>query len=90
MSSGIFVVLGKHKQPAEPRGVVSTTFVSLLARCKLHGIEPWDLLCLIADRPAHRVLALALAYWRKTLEQPETQQRLAANPFRNVSPGMLR
>jgi len=74
-------------------GAVNTTFVSLLASCKLHGIEPWgylrDLLCLIGDWPARRVLELAPAYWRKTLEQPETQQRLAANPFRKVSLGTI-
>jgi transposase len=69
-------------------GVVNTSFVSLLASCKLRGIEPWGF-CLIGDWKAHRVLELAPAYWRKTLEQPETQQRLAANPFRNVSLGTL-
>jgi hypothetical protein len=30
------------------------------------------------------VLELAPAYWKKTLEQPETQQKLIANVFRRV------
>ena len=70
---------------------VNTTFVSLLASCQMHGIEPWaylrDLLCLIADWPARRVLELTPASWRQTLEQPEAQQRLLANPFRNLCLG---
>lgn len=75
-------------------GAVNACFVSLLASCRMHGIEPWaylrDLLCLVPDWKAHRVLELAPAYWRKTLEQPETQQRLSANPFRQVSMGVIR
>jgi GMP synthase (glutamine-hydrolysing) len=34
--------------------------------------------------PRHRILELAPAYWKQTLEQPETQQKLAANAFRRV------
>jgi transposase len=68
---------------------VNTTFVSLLASCRLHGIEPFaylrDLFCLLPSWPRHRVLELAPAYWRKTLEQSEAQQKLAANVFRRVT-----
>ena len=68
--------------------VVNTVFVSLLASARLHGIEPHgylrDLFCLIRTWPADRLLELAPAYWQKTLEQPETQQKLAANVFRRV------
>ena len=67
---------------------VNTAFVSLLASCGLHGVEPWvyvrDLLCLLPTWPASRVLELAPAYWQKTLEQPDTQQRLDLNPFRRA------
>ena len=74
-------------------GEVNATFVTLLASCQLHGIEPLgylrDLLCLLPSWPARRVLELAPAYWQKTLEQQDTQQRLAANVFRQVSLGTL-
>ena len=68
--------------------LVNTVFVSLLASARLHGIEPLaylrDLLCLIPSWPRHRLLELAPAYWKQTLEQVETQQKLAANVFRRV------
>jgi transposase len=68
--------------------LVNTVFVSLLASARLHGIEPLaylrDLLCLIPGWPRHRLLELAPAYWKQALEQPETQQKLAANVFRRV------
>ena len=63
--------------------------MSLLASCQLHGIEPWaylrDLLCLLPSWPASRVLELAPAFWQQTLQQEDTQQRLAASVFRGVS-----
>lgn len=68
---------------------VNTTFVSLLASCQLHGIEPWaylrDLFCLLQDWPVPRILDLAPAFWKQTLQQPDTQQRLAANVLRAVT-----
>jgi len=67
----------------------NTVFVTLLASCQLHGIEPWaylrDLLCLLPSWPKSRVLELAPAFWQQTLQQEDTQQRLAANVFRSVS-----
>ena len=73
-------------------GDVNTIFVSLLASCRLHKIEPLaymrDLLCLLPRWPRHRVLELAPAYWRETLEQRETQQTLDANVFRRVVLGL--
>jgi hypothetical protein len=60
--------------------------VSLLASCRLHGLEPWaylrHLFCLLPGWPVARVLELAPVYWRKTREQEDAQQRLAANVFR--------
>ena len=68
---------------------VNTTFVSLIASCQMHGIEPWaylrDLLCLIPNWPAHRILELAPAFWDETLQKEDTQQRLAADIFRPVT-----
>ncbi len=67
---------------------VNTVFVSLLASARLHGIEPHgylrDLFCLVRTWPSNRLLELAPAYWQKTLQQPETQDKLAANVFRRV------
>jgi transposase len=70
---------------------VNAAFVSLLASCQLHGIEPWgylrDAFCLLPRWPKHRVLELAPLHWRETLEQEKTQQLLAANPYRKVTLG---
>jgi transposase len=71
---------------SDEAATVNTTFVSLLASCALHRIEPWaylrDLLCVLPGWPQRRVLDLAPAYWAQTCEQQDTQERLAANPFR--------
>ncbi len=52
---------------------VNTIFVSLLASCQLHGIEPWaylrDLFCLLQAWPKSRILELAPAFWQQTLQQ---------------------
>jgi transposase len=67
---------------------VNATFVSLLASCQMHGLEPWaylrDLFCLLPSWPRKRVLELAPLHWKQTLEQPEAQERLAPNVFRRV------
>ena len=67
---------------------VNAVFVSLLASARLHGIEPHgylrDLFCLLRTSPADRLLELAPAYWQKTLQQPQTQDKLAANVFCRV------
>jgi len=67
----------------------NTTFVSLLASCAMHKIEPWaylrDLFCLLPSWPAHRVLDLAPASWTLTLQDPQVQQRLDANIFRRAT-----
>lgn len=67
----------------------NTRFVSLLASCALHKIEPWaylrDLLCLLPNWPVHRVLELAPANWATTLVAPEVQQQLEANIFRRAT-----
>jgi transposase len=74
-------------------GEVNAAFVTLLASCQLHKIEPWtylrDLFCLLPNWPQRRVLQLAPAYWNKTLQDQDAQQRLAANIFRKVTLGPL-
>jgi transposase len=66
----------------------NTTFVSLLASCQMHGIEPWgylrDLFCLLPSWSSKRVLELAPAYWQQTLADPEVQRRLGANVYRRI------
>jgi transposase len=69
----------------------NTLFVSLLASCQMHGIEPLgylrDLLCLLPSWPRTRVIELAPASWQETLKQPQAQQLLAANVFRRIALG---
>jgi transposase len=73
-------------------GEVNATIVSLLASCSLHKVEPFrymrDLLCLLPRWPSHRVLELAPAYCRETLEKREAQQILDANVLRRVVLGL--
>jgi len=60
-------VLGRHNWlflGSDEAAEVNTTFVSLLASCQLHGLEPWthlrDLFCLLpAPRPRARARPLA-------------------------------
>ncbi len=74
-------------------GDTNATFVSLLASCQLHGIEPFaylrDLFCLLPSWPAKRVLDLAPAYWKKTIQDEHAQKTLATNVFRQASLGLL-
>ncbi len=73
---------------SEDGAEVNTTFATLIASCHMHDIEPEaylrDLLCLLPDWPKRRVLELAPCNWKQTRQQPDTQQRLAANVFRNA------
>ena len=72
---------------------VNAAFVSLLASCQLHDIEPWaylrDLFCLLPGWPVRRVLELAPANWKQTLENQDAQERLDANVFRQATLGLL-
>ena len=65
---------------------VNATFVSLLASCQMHGIEPWsylrDVLCLLPSWPAHQVLELSPLHWKATSERDDVRQRLSADPYR--------
>lgn len=76
---------------SDDAGEVNATFVSLLASCAMHGIEPWtylrDILCLLPDWNSKRVIELAPVNWRETLQKQETQQALDENYFRRVTLG---
>lgn len=71
---------------------VNAAFVSLLASCSLHKVEPLgymrDLLCLLPRWPHHRVIELAPVNWRQTLKQREAQETLDANVFRRIVLGL--
>ena len=70
---------------------VNATFVSLLASCQLHDIEPWaylrDLFCLLPSWPARRVLELAPVNWKQTLEH---ERRSAAARRQRLPPRIPR
>lgn len=74
-------------------GKVNATFVTLLASCEMHGLEPYaylrDLLCLLPSWPINQVLELAPANWKVTVGRPEVQQKLDANVYRQVTLGKL-
>jgi transposase len=74
---------------SEDGAEVNTIFVSLLASCAMHRIEPWtylrDLFCLLPGWPIKKVLELAPANWPTTLQQPRVQDALAANIFRRAT-----
>ena len=74
-------------------GKVNATLVTLLASCEMHGLEPYaylrDLLCLMPSWPINKVLELAPANWKATVERPEVQQQLEANVYRQVTLGKL-
>ena len=78
---------------SDDAGEVNANFVSLLASCQLHAIEPWaylrDLFCLLPSWPARRVLDLAPVNWEQALKNEDTQQRLDANIFRRATLGLL-
>ena len=68
---------------------VNTIFVSLLASCAMHRIEPWaylrDLFCLLPGWPITKVLELAPLNWMTTLQHDAVQTALAANVFRRAT-----
>ncbi len=72
-------------------GETNATFVSLLASCQLHAIEPWsylrDLLSLLPRWPKRHALELAPLSWRDTLQRADVQQRLVADPYRQLTLG---
>jgi transposase len=74
-------------------GEANASFVTLLASCRLHGIEPLgylrDLLCLLPSWPVKRVLELAPLNWRTTLQRAEVLAALDANIFRQAALGIL-
>jgi transposase len=73
-------------------GAANATLVSLLASCRMHGLEPYaylrDLLCLLPSWPQTRVLELAPANWQATVARPDVVAQLDANVHRQVTLGL--
>jgi transposase len=71
---------------SEDGAEANAIFVSLLASCRLHGIEPWaylrDVLCLLPSWPMHRVFDLSPLRWKTTAAEAAVAALLAANPYR--------
>lgn len=67
-------------------GKVNALFTSLLASCRMIGVEPWaymrDILCLLPRWPVHRVLELAPVNWLETREREDVQALLEADIYR--------
>jgi transposase len=74
-------------------GEVNATFVTLLASCQMHGLEPLgylrDLFCLIPGWNVKRILELAPMNWRTTLQRVDVQAELDANVYRQAALGKL-
>ncbi len=72
-------------------GEVNATFVTLIASCRHHGIDPAtylrDLFCLIPEWKVNRVLELAPVNWKATVQRDDVQLLLAANVYRRISLG---
>ena len=72
-------------------GDANATFVSLIASCQLHDLDPSeylrDLFCLLPGWNAKRVLELAPSQWRETAARNDVRELLAKNIFRRASIG---
>ena len=70
----------------------NATFVSLLASCQMHGLEPWaylrDLFILLPSWPAQRVLELSPLRWQQTVARSDVAAKLEAHPHRRVTLGL--
>lgn len=67
----------------------NASFTTLLASCRMLGIEPWaylrDIFCLLRQWPQHRLLELAPFSWNETSASQEVRAKLAADPYRAVT-----
>lgn len=73
-------------------GHTNAVFTSLLASCRMLGVEPWsylrDLFCLLPRWPHHRVLELAPVNWAETSTSDEVQRVLRLDPYRAITLGV--
>jgi transposase len=63
----------------------NAVFVSLLASCRMHNVEPWaylrDLCCLLPTWSSHRLLELSPLRWAASSESEEVRRILALDPY---------
>jgi len=70
--------------PRHSRGsALGGRVTALRRRWRRHDLR--DLFCLLPSWPIQRVLDLAPAYWQRTFAEPEVQQRLASNVYRQAT-----
>ena len=74
---------------SDDAGAVNALFTSLLASCRLCGVEPWsylrDVFCLLPGWPEHRLLELAPVMWSTTRDLDDVRAALDANRFRRLT-----
>lgn len=74
---------------SDDAGAVNATFTSLLASCRMCGVEPWtylrDVFCLMPDWPEHELLDIAPLHWAATSARDDVRERLDANRFRALT-----
>lgn len=74
---------------SDDAGTVNATFTSLLASCRMHGVEPWsymrDVLCLLPRWSEHRLLELAPVEWCATRQRADVRELLENNEFRRLT-----
>lgn len=74
---------------SEDGGEWNCVFTSLIASCKLHGIEPWtylrDLLILLPSWPKNRAIELSPKYWFDTIQTEDAINFLTHNPFWQIT-----
>jgi transposase len=72
-------------------GRTNAVFTSLLASCRMLGVEPWsylrDLLCVLPRWPRHQLLELAPVNWAETAEREDVQKTLGLDPYRLLTLG---
>lgn len=68
---------------------VNALFTSLLASCRMCGVEPWaylrDVFCLLPGWSEHALLDLAPFRWSKTRERDDVKALLDTNRFRRLT-----
>ncbi len=76
---------------SEEGGEANAAFVSLIASCQLHGLDPAeylrDLFCLLPSWTVADVLELSPLHWKQTLARDDVYEALAGNVFRRASLG---
>jgi transposase len=67
----------------------NAVFTSLLASCRMLGVEPWsylrDILCLLPRWQAHRLLEIVPVNWSATSQRDDVRALLAADPYRTAT-----